>query len=164
MPVAVTTASPRPPTTAVPLNTMLVRSASGESSSTITVDLATGVLSPVSGASAIRNESEVVRRQSAPTASPSASITRSPTTISLVSIRRSTPSRTTLERVAVRRCSAVTALIAFVSCQNPIPALSTTMAAITIASSGVSWAPSLHQAISEMPIATSNKTTSGSVN
>ena len=164
MPVATTTASPRPRTTAVPLNAMLVRSASGASGSTIVVDFSTGVLSPVSGASAICSVDELVSRQSAPTASPSANITMSPITRSAVGTRSTTPSRSTLARVALRRCRAATALIAFVSCQKPIPALSTTMAAITIASSGVSWAPSLHHAIREITIATNSRTTSGSVN
>ena len=58
-PVATTTPSPRPRTTAVPLNAMLVRSASGASGSIIVGRLATGVLSPVSDASATCSDDDV---------------------------------------------------------------------------------------------------------
>ena len=83
MPVAVTTARPRPRVTAVPLNTMFDPVAQarrlGERARRPS---ATASLSPVSDASATMSEAASTRRASALTASPSASSRTSPGTTS----------------------------------------------------------------------------------
>ncbi len=109
MPVAVTTARPRPRATAVPLNTMSTRSPSATGPASVAESLRTGSLSPVSDASATVSDAASARRASAATASPSASTSTSPGTISVVATRRTAPPRTTPAVSAAMRCSAATA-------------------------------------------------------
>ena len=80
MPVAVTTARPRPRVTAVPLKTMLRRSPSAAVPPSAATSLSTASLSPVSEASATISEAASTSRASALTASPSASSRMSPGT------------------------------------------------------------------------------------
>ena len=109
MPVAVTTATPRPRVTAVPLKTMFSRSPSAAVSGTGAGSLSTGSLSPVSEASAIISDAASTSRPSALTASPSASSRTSPGTSSVAGMRCGRPSRRTPAVGAAIRCSAETA-------------------------------------------------------
>jgi len=143
---------------------MFVRSASSLSAATGSIDLATGIDSPVSAASATCSDALSVRRQSAPTMSPSANSTRSPGTSPVLGTDSTRPSRTTRTWLAVRSRSASTARCALRSCQNPSSALAMTIAAITMASIGGSSVPSNHQASSDTTIAARRSPTSGSMN
>ena len=109
MPVAVTTARPRPLVTAVPLNAMLVRSPSGARAGRVEQSLSTGSLSPVSDDSATCSEAPQTRRPSAPTASPSPRTSTSPGTSSSAGMRTCWPSRATVAVGAAIRCNAATA-------------------------------------------------------
>ncbi len=109
MPVAVTTALPRPRVTAVPLKTMFTRSPSPAGPSSAATSFSTASLSPVSDASATVSEATSTRRASALTASPSASSSTSPGTTSAVATRSSRPSRRTVAVTAAIRCRAATA-------------------------------------------------------
>ena len=116
MPVAVTTARPRPRVTAVPLKTMSVRSAGPTGPASGATSLSTASLSPVSEASATISEAASTSRASALTASPSASISTSPGTRSSAGTRCSRPSRTTPALTAAMRWRAATACSARASC------------------------------------------------
>ena len=142
MPVAVTTATPRPRVTAVPLKTMFSRSPSAAAPGTGAGSLSSGSLSPVSDASAIIKDAASTRRPSALTASPSASSTTSPGTSSVAGMRCGRPSRRTPAVGAAMACSAETASSARASWTYPRMALSTMIARITIASKGTPSAPS----------------------
>ncbi len=96
-------------------------------------------------------------RASAPTVSPSASASRSPTTSSVVGTWVSRPSRTTVEVDAVSLRSAATASAALASWARPIAALASSTMTITIASTGTPCAPSTTQATTEMATATSSR-------
>ena len=109
IPVAVTTATPRPLVIAVPPKTMLVRSASSTGAGSVVASFSTGSLSPVSAASATRSELASLRRASAATASPSARTSTSPGTTSSAGMRSRSPSRTTAAVAAAIRCKAATA-------------------------------------------------------
>ena len=116
MPVAVTTARPRPLATAVPLNTMPSRSPSGVSGGSGATSFSTGSLSPVSDASATLRAAASTSRPSAATASPSASRSTSPGTTSVAGTSVASPSRSTVARGAAIRDSAATACSARASC------------------------------------------------
>ena len=116
MPVAVTTARPRPRVTAVPLKTMLTRSPRAAGSPRAVTSFSTGSLSPVSDASATVSEAASTSRASADTASPALSTTTSPGTRSVAATRCSWPSRTTPAVAAAMRWSAATACSARASC------------------------------------------------
>ena len=109
MPVAVTTARPRPLATAVPLKAMSKRSPRATSSGRVATSLSTGSLSPVSDASATLSARASTSRASAATASPSASTSTSPGTTSVAGTRRTSPSRTTPACAAAIRARAATA-------------------------------------------------------
>ena len=89
IPVAVTTARPRPRATAVPLKTMFTRSPSADLAATASTSFRTASLSPVSDASATVSDAASTSRPSAATASPSASSSTSPGTTSAAGIRSS---------------------------------------------------------------------------
>ena len=116
MPVAVTTARPRPRETAVPLNTMFTRSPSCAGPGSGPAPLRTGSLSPVSEDSPTVIDAACSRRASALTASPSARTRMSPGTTSWAGIVTSRPSRTTWALGAAMRASAATARSALRSC------------------------------------------------
>ena len=116
MPVAVTTARPRPRVTAVPSKTMFTRSPTPAGASSGATLFSTGSLSPVSDASATVRAAASTSRASALTASPSARTSRSPGTTSAAGIRLSLPSRTTPAVGAAIRCNAATACSARASC------------------------------------------------
>ncbi len=164
IPVAVTMPPPVPWPIEVPLNTIELRSASAVSAGSAAVPLATGALSPVSEASCTLRAAAWNSRASAPTASPSASSSTSPGTSSRLAMRWTTPSRSTDEVTWVIFASAATALEALASCAKPSTALSSTITAITRASTGQPVAPSAHQATDEIAIATISRATSGSRN
>jgi hypothetical protein len=149
MPVAVTTARPRPRVIAVPSKIMFSRSPRAAGSSIRAGSLRTASLSPVSDASATRRDAALTRRASALTASPSAARRRSPGTTSAAGIRSSRPPRITPAVAAARRWSAATACSARASCTYPSTAFRRTIAAMTIASYGISSPPSRAQAASE---------------
>jgi len=157
MPVAVTTARPPPLVTAVPLNTMLMRSPSATGSARVAASLTTGSLSPVNEASATVSDAVSTRRPSALMASPSRRTRTSPGTMSAAGMRTSPPSRTTLAVAAAIRCSAATASSALRSCTKPSTAFARTMAAITIASNGVPSAPSSAHATTDTITAASSR-------
>ncbi len=157
MPVAVTTARPRPRVTAVPSNTMFNLSPSAAGAPSLSVSFATTMLSPVSAASATVSDATSTRRASALTASPSSSSTRSPGTRSAAGIRCARPSRTTPAVAAAMRWSAATACSARASWTKPSRLLRTTITAITIASYGTPSAPSANQATTEIAAAASRR-------
>ena len=96
IPVAVTTARPRPEATIVPMWSMFSRSASGAAwGSTIRGLFATVCDSPVSAASCVNSELADVRRASAGTLSPASISIRSPGTSSRAGTTVVSPSRTT---------------------------------------------------------------------
>ena len=115
MPVAVTTAKPVPCATAVPLNTMFNRSPSATASGSGSAFFRTASLSPVRGASSTRSDAACVNRASAPTASPSASTSRSPTTSSALLMCSRWPPRMTEDLATVIFASAATASLALAS-------------------------------------------------
>ena len=153
MPVSVTTARPTPRATAVPLNTMLLRSASGAGPVSGPGDFPAASDSPVSEASCTRSAVALRSRASAPTASPSASTRTSPGTSSVDATVLSCPPRRTVDRVAVRSANAATARSARFSWMKPMTALATTISEITTASTGTPPPPSTAHAITEMTIA-----------
>ena len=134
MPVAVTTAKPRPYVAAVPLKTMFVLSPSDTSSATAATSLATGKLSPVSAASATCRATDRITRASAGIVSPSSMRIMSPGTTSTAATLRRTPSRTTFAFAADICRNAVTACSARACCTYPITAFISTTAKIAIAS------------------------------
>jgi hypothetical protein len=95
MPVAVTTARPRPYVAAVPLKIMLWRSPTPTSSPIGSTCFATGRLSPVRAASAVWSAVEWISRASAAIVSPSSTSMMSPGTTSAAATLRCSPSRTT---------------------------------------------------------------------
>ncbi len=107
--VAVTTARPVPWVTAVPRKTELVRSPTGRSAGSVPGALETAVDSPVSAASATRSALASTTLPSAATLSPSPRTSRSPRTTSRAGTCTTRPSRTTVARTSVIRCSAATA-------------------------------------------------------
>ena len=157
IPLAVTTARPVPCATSVPLKIMLSLSPTGAGSRNAAASLSTASLSPVRDASCSRSDVASNRRASAPTASPSPSTSKSPRTNSTLGTRRTCPSRMTAEVTAVIRAKAATASAALASCTKPKTALSRTIVAITIASTGQPTRPSIVQATSAMVTATSNR-------
>jgi hypothetical protein len=157
MPVAVTTARPRPRVTAVPAKTMLRRSPSAVGPRSGRTSFRTASLSPVSAASAMVSDAAWASRASAPTASPSARSRTSPGTRSVAGTRCSRPSRITPALGAAMRCSAATACSARASCTYPRMPLSATIAEITMASNGTPSAPSTSQATSETATAASRR-------
>ena len=82
-----------PCATAVPLNTMLLRSPSAAGAASVAVSFSTATLSPVSEASSTRSAFACSRRASAPMLSPSPSTSRSPRTSSALGTRSNFPSR-----------------------------------------------------------------------
>ena len=157
MPVAVMTARPVPCATAVPLKTMSSWSPSAAGWGSLVMSFSTASLSPVSAASCKRSVVACSRRASAPTASPSASTSTSPRTNSALGTRCGLPSRSTPAVAAVILASAATAFCALASCTWPITALSSTTAAMTIASTGQPTLPSTHQATSATATAANNR-------
>ena len=157
MPVAVTTASPVPCATAVPLNTMLLRSPSAAGAASVAVPFSTATLSPVSEASSTRSAFACSRRASAPMLSPSPSTSRSPRTSSALGTRCTWPSRSTEEVTAVIFARAAAAFSERACCTKPRVAFSTTIARITIASTGRPGMPSRRQAIRVIATAASSR-------
>ena len=99
MPVAVTTARPRPRTTSVPWNRQFWRSSTGVAgSSTSTASLFTASASPVRAASRRPSSATSSRRASAGTRSPASTRIRSPGTSCSLGIRSQRPSRRTVTR------------------------------------------------------------------
>src|ERR1700759_2067972 len=124
IPVAVTTNSPEPRVTLVFMYTMSARSPSGVPvTSTGSVPLATGRLSPVSADSATSSVAARSSRPSAGTTSPASIETMSPGTSCSAAISRSWLSRMTLALRIIIFCRAVTAAAAFPSCCRPRTAL-----------------------------------------
>src|SRR5690242_12873233 len=124
IPVAVTTSSPEPRVTLVFMYTMSARSPSGVPvTSTGSVPLATGRLSPVSADSATSSVAARSSRPSAGTTSPASIETMSPGTSCSAAISRSWLSRMTLALRIIIFCRAVTAAAAFPSCCRPRTAL-----------------------------------------
>jgi hypothetical protein len=134
IPVATTTAFPRPYVAAVPLHTMLWRSPSPASFSIAAVSLATGRLSPVSALSAVCRAVDWTIRASAGMVSPSSMMMTSPGTISAAGTCRRWPSRTTWACAADIFRSAATAEAARPSWTNPRTAFSITTAKMASAS------------------------------
>ncbi len=132
----------RPRVTAVPPNTILVRSPRGTVPSRLRVSFRTGSLSPVREASATVSAAASTSRPSPLTASPSLRISASPGTAGSEGTRTS----------------------ALASWVKPSRALPTTMTATTIVPRGTPWAPSMIQAASEIAIATSGRYTNGLAN
>ena len=100
MPVPVTTASPDPLVKAVPLKSMLARSARGTSSGRISDDFATGRDSPVSDDSSACSFEPARIRRSAVMMSPPSRMMISPGTRSWAGISMTIPLRRTLELTA----------------------------------------------------------------
>ena len=135
MPVAVTSACARPSVTAVPANTMFVRSPTGRSGSRRSpTALTAGTDSPVSGASCTSSRSVSSRRASPATRSPARSSSTSPGTRSRAAISASCPSRSTRAAGAVSVRSASIARSARYSCTKPSSTASETITAIATAS------------------------------
>ena len=141
MPVAVTTARPRPRVTAVPWKTMFSRSPSAVGAWSVATSLRTASLSPVSEASATVSDDASSSRPSALTAAPSASTRMSPGTTSVAGTRCCRPSRTTAALGAAIRRSAATACSARASWKKPSSALRMMMPRMTIASNGIPACP-----------------------
>ena len=97
-PVAVTSATPSPCTTSVPAFSRLASASPG--------CLSTGTDSPVSIDSSTRRPCDWRSTASQARRSPSSTSSRSPTTISWLEMRRTTPPRNTLLRGLARSCSA----------------------------------------------------------
>ena len=157
MPVAVTSARPLPPATAVPLNTILMRSPSATGSASVIACFSTASLSPVSEASCTRSVCACSRRASAPTASPSASSRMSPGTSELLGMRCGWPSRCTVTMISVIRASAAAAFSALLSCRKPSRAFSSTTAVMTMASTGQPAKSSSAQTTIVMAMAASSR-------
>ena len=105
MPTAVTTATPRPYDTELPMYTIFFLSPSGTSFSpsaqSFSAHFVTGTLSPVNADSSAFRLAASISRQSAGTASPASSNTTSPTTRSSLLTVTGLPSRKTFEVAAV---------------------------------------------------------------
>ena len=157
MPVAVTIARPVPCATAVPLNTMFNLSPKAAVCASGAVFLSTASLSPVNGASSTRSDAAVIKRASAPTASPSASTSTSPTTSSALLICKRLPPRKTDERASVMLARAATASLALASSTYPNAPFSSTTAPITSASIGQPAKPSTPQATRAIAMAASKR-------
>ena len=124
IPVDVTTKLPEPRVTFVFMKTMSVRSPSGVSGdSTLSTPFETGMLSPVSAASAISSVAADSSRPSAGTTSPASIETMSPGTSSSAGICTSSPSRRTRALMIIIFCSAATASAALPSWRRPSTAL-----------------------------------------
>ena len=160
IPVATTTARPRPYVTVVPLNSMSTRSASAVSVGSASTHLSMGTLSPVSEASAARSAVDSITRASAGTVSPSSSSRTSPTTSSRAGMRRRSPSRTTVASAADIERRAATACSARDSCTKPSVALRSTIAMMAIASYGRAASRSAIQSESEIAVAARSSRTS----
>src|SRR6056297_483279 len=135
MPVAVTTPSPEPSPISVPRYVIGVRSANGASASTASIRFVTATDSPVRDASSTRTPFASSSRRSAGTRSPLSSTTMSPGTSSDSSTDRSRPPRRTRTSGRARTRKAFIARTARHSVVKPIPALTSTTAAMAIASS-----------------------------
>ena len=133
-PVAVTSARPRPAAIAVPLKTMLVRSAIPVSPSSGALFLETGVLSPVRADSATRSAIDSSTLASAGMVSPSSRSRTSPGTSSVAGTTRCCPSRSTRAVGAVMASSAATACSARLSCTKPSTPFRITIARMVSAS------------------------------
>ena len=134
-PVAVTTPMPLPRVSAVPLNSMEVRSASRASAATGRTCLWTATDSPVSVDSSAATLEASTSRRSAETASPASSTTMSPGTISSAGMMRTWPSRRTRAECDPSARSASIERAAFNSVRKPISALSASTAAMAAPSS-----------------------------
>ena len=136
MPVATTTAWPRPWTTSVPAYVMFLRSPSARpgSSNAVAVLLAAAD-SPVSAASSTARLTASMTRVSAGTRSPARSITTSPGTRSRAGMADSSPSRSTCADGAAILRSASSALPARCSWMKPRSTANSTMTVMTTASS-----------------------------
>ena len=126
MPVAVTTASPRPAVTSVPMYTALADRL-----------LRTGMDSPVSIDSSQARPLQTTSAPSAPIRSPSSNSRRSPATSSADGISRSAPSRKTRAVGALMAFSRSSAFSVRYSCTTPSSALINTIASTENAS--VNW-------------------------
>ncbi len=124
IPVEVTTKLPEPRVTFVFMKTMSVRSPSGVSgASTLSTPFETGMLSPVSAASATSSVAADSSLPSAGTRSPASIDTMSPGTSSSAGICTSSPSRRTRALMIIIFCSAATASAALPSWRRPSTAL-----------------------------------------
>ena len=118
MPVAVTSATPRPRTTSVPWNRQFLRSRTGvESSSRRSDFLNTASASPVRAASRSPRSASSSRRASAGTRSPASRRIRSPGTRCSLLIRCQVPSRRTCTRGWAMSRRASRACWALLSCR-----------------------------------------------
>src|SRR5438067_9460341 len=122
VPVADTTARPRPRTTTVPAETV------------VSVALSTGTDSPVSADSSTSRAAACTTVASAGTMSPSASTSRSPGTTSAVGTGCCTPSRTTRAVGVASAARAVMARSALTSWATPTDVLTAITSAMTAAS------------------------------
>ncbi|OPY06023.1 MAG: hypothetical protein A4E67_01665 [Syntrophaceae bacterium PtaB.Bin038] len=134
-PVSTTTPVPRPFTTTVPMKAMFlwspgVRFASGIASAVFSA----GTDSPVSSDSSIRTSMALVSRMSAGTFAPEDSRTMSPGTSPSLEISLSRPSRTTRASGTIIFCRARTLSSARLSWMNPMTALNSRTAPMTIVS------------------------------
>ncbi len=117
MPIATTTARPRPETTCVPAKIMFVAWA-GSTAALSFASRSRGAVSPVIAASTTRMWWASTSRASAGTSSPSATRITSPGTSSSAGSDCSCPPRTTFTLRGNRRDSSRSACSAFASCQN----------------------------------------------
>ena len=113
---------------------MLRRSPMPRSPSSGWASFATGMLSPVNGASSVCRLASSTTRASAGILSPASTSTMSPGTISSARMRWRSPSRTTVDSGAASAISARTERSARDSWKKPSSALSTTIARMTMAS------------------------------
>ena len=116
IPVAVTTARPRPYVATVPLKSMLWRSPRPTSAGIGSVSFATGRLSPVSAASAVCSAVDSISRASAGTVSPASMRRMSPGTTAVAGMLCRASSRMTWACAADIWRSAATACSARDSC------------------------------------------------
>ena len=156
IPVAVITACPVPCTTAVPLNAVFVRSASATACVSVVGSLRTASLSPVSDASCTRNAAaRTETRVGADRIAFAEKKETSPGTSSRqLGTRCTRPSRSTADVTGRHACERPRRHSRLsLPAPNPSTTLTTTMSAMTIASTGTPCAPSINHAMSEMPIA-----------
>ena len=131
MPVATTTPLPLPYVTVPVEYAMLILSPSAAfSPTTAAASLSTGTDSPVSAASSIFRDAELISLRSAGTTSPASSRTMSPRTSSSVGITFLSPPRITFAYGLLLLFSASRAFSALLSCTSPMMAFSMTMRSI----------------------------------
>ena len=139
IPVAITTARPRPYTTLAPINTKLLQAEGGSacpSSGKGAADFSTGWDSPVRADSSTRRPMLSSTRQSAGIRSPADSSTTSPGTKVRLGTVHSAPPRSTREVAGVISCKAAMAFSALLSCTTPKTAFTVTTVIMISTSAG----------------------------